>query len=194
MYYPFLVCEVKGSDRPIQEVERQAIHSASITARVVIQLYRKISSAEQLNRKILTISVSHNNTAIRIFGHFVWIDEEHITFFRHRIYTADFAADFASRDWAKAYKITRGIYDHFFPKHLDRVVSALSKLRQRALESFTSYLGLDSSTEDSSQEATPSATSSQENGLFKKPSRPSTTKLQQENDRLRDQLLSVLRE
>ena len=194
MYYPFLICEVKGSDRPIQEAERQAMHSASIAARAVIQLYRKISSAEQLNRKILTISVAHNNTAIKIFGHFAQIDEEHITFFRHRIYAADFAADFASRDWAKASKITRGIYDRFFPKHLERVASALPKLRQRALESFTSQLGLDSGAEDSSQELTPSATSSQESGLFKKPSRPSTSKLQQENDRLRDQLLSVLRE
>ena len=194
MYYPFLIYEVKGSDRPIQEAERQAMHSASIAARAVIQLYRKISSAEQLNRKILTISVFHNNTAIKIFGHFAQIDEEHITFFRHRIYAADFAADFASRDWAKASKITRGIYDRFFPKYLERVASALPKLRQRALESFTSELGLDSGAEDSSQEVTPSATSSQESGLFKKPSRPSTSKLQQENDRLRDQLLSVLRE
>ena len=194
MYFPFLICEVKGSDRPIQEAERQAMHSASIAARAVIQLYRKISSAEQLNRQILTISVSHNNTTIKVFGHFAHIDNEHITFFRHRIYAADFAADFASRDWAKAYRITRGIYDHFFPKHLDRIASALPKFRQRALESFTSQLGLDSGAEDSSQEATPSATSSQDSGLFKKPSRPSTSKLQEENDRLRDQLLSVLRE
>ena len=194
MYFPFLICEVKGSDRPIQEAERQAMHSASIAARAVIQLYRKISSAEQLNRQILTISVSHNNTTIKVFGHFAHIDNEHITFFRHRIYTADFAADFASADWAKAYKITRGIYDYFFPKHLDRIASALPKLRQRALESFTSQLGLDSGAEDSSQEATPSATSSQDSGLFKRPSRPSTSKLQQENDRLRDQLLSVIRE
>ena len=194
MYFPFLICEVKGSDRPIQEAERQAMHSASIAARAVIQLYRKISSAEQLNRQILTISVSHNNTTIKVFGHFAHIDNEHITFFRHRIYAADFAADFASRDWAKAYKITRGIYDQFFPKHLERVASALPKLRQRALQSFTSQLGLDSGAEDSSQEATPSATSSQESGPFKKPSHPSKSKLQQENDRLRDQLLSVLRE
>ena len=194
MYYPFLICEVKGSDRPIQEAERQAMHSASIAARAIIQLYRKISSAEQLNRQILTISVSHNNTTVKVFGHFAQIDEEHITFFRHRIYAADFAADFASRDWAKAYKITRGIYSRFFPKHLERITSALPKLRQRALESFTSHLGLDSSAEESSQEVTPSATSSQESGLFKKPSRPSTSKLQQENDRLRDQLLSVLHE
>ena len=194
MYYPFLICEVKGSDRPIQEAERQAMHSASIAARAVIQLYRKISSAEQLNCKILAISVSHNNSAVKVFGHFAQIENEKITFFRHRIYAADFAADFASRDWAKAYKITRGIYAHFFPKHLERVASALPKLRQRALESFTSLLGLDSGAEESSREITPGATSSQESGPFKKPSRPSVSKLQQENDRLRDQLLNVLRE
>ena len=145
MYYPFLLCEVKGSDRPIQEAERQARHNASIAARAVIQLYRKISSAELLNRNILAISVSHNNTTVKIFGHFAQIEDENITFFRHRIYAADFTADFAFHDWAKAYKTTRGIYEYFFPKHLQRVASALPKLRQRAVESFTSQLGLDSS-------------------------------------------------
>ena len=114
------------------------MHSASIATRAVIQLYRKISSSQELDRKMLAISVSHNNTTVKIHGHFARIDGETLKFFRHRIYAADFAAEFASENWAKAYKITRGVYEHFLPKHLERIKSALSKMRQRALESFTS--------------------------------------------------------
>ncbi|KAK4551471.1 hypothetical protein LTR86_011148 [Recurvomyces mirabilis] len=36
MYYPFLICEVKGSDRPVDAAERQAMHSASIAVRALI--------------------------------------------------------------------------------------------------------------------------------------------------------------
>lgn len=56
IFYPFLFCEVKGSDRSIQEAERPAMHSASIAIRAIIQFYRKMSAADELNCQILAIS------------------------------------------------------------------------------------------------------------------------------------------
>jgi flagellar biosynthesis GTPase FlhF len=190
MYYPFLICEVKGSDRPIQEAERQSMHSASIAVQAIIQLYRKIDATDEVDRKILAFSVAHNNTTVKIFGHFARIEEQKLTFYRCRLYTADFATDFASDDWAKPYSIIRAIYDLFFPQHLTRITDALSRLRGRALESFTSQLGV----EEDSQGSAASQPSSQERGAFKRPSLPSTSRMQQENDRLRDQLAGLLHE
>ena len=128
MYYPFLICEVKSSDKPIQEAERQAMHSASIAANAIIQLYKKISQAHELNQRVLTVSVSHNNSTVKVYGHFARVEDDKITFFRHRIYEANFAADLAEADDAtsqtyadswKAYKLIRGVYQLFFPQHLE---------------------------------------------------------------------------
>jgi hypothetical protein len=193
MYYPFLICEVKSSDKPIREAERQAMHSASIAANAIVQLYKKISQAHELNHKILTVSVSHNNTTVKVYGHFARVEDDKITFFRHRIYEANFAADLAEAteadeaddaddatlktyaDFWKAYKIIRGTYRLFFPKHLERITSAVSKLRDRALESFTSQLELGGGVEGASSQGTE---------RFKKPSLPPSSKIQQQNDKL----------
>lgn len=185
MYYPFLICEVKGSGRAIQEAERQSMHSASIAVRAVVQLYQNISAANEVDRKILAFSVAHDNAQVKIFGHFATVEEQKLTFFRCRVYTADFDTDFA-----KPYNIIRAIYDVFFPQHLARIKSALDRMRGRALESSTSQLDLD----EDSQEIAASQPSSQEQGKFKRPSLPSTDRIQEENDRLRDQISVLLRE
>lgn len=166
------------------------MHSASIAVRAVVQLYQNISAANEVDRKILAFSVAHNNTQVKIFGHFATVEEQKLTFFRCRVYTADFDTDFASDEWAKPYNIIRAIYDVFFPQHLARIKGALDRMRGRELESFASQLDLD----EDSQENAASQPSSQEQGKFKRPSLPSTERIQQENDRLRDQISVLLRE
>ncbi|RMD39789.1 hypothetical protein DV735_g5339, partial [Chaetothyriales sp. CBS 134920] len=184
MYYPFLVCEVKGSDRPIQEAERQAMHSASIAVRAIVQLYKKISATEEVDGKILVISVAHNSTQIKIFGHFASIEEKGTRFFRHRIYDANFAADFESDQWYKSYNVTRAVYDKFFPEHLKRIKSALTRLRPRAVESFTSEPTLN----DTPQASAVNPSSLQENEQVKRPALSATKRAQQEIETLRKQL------
>lgn len=161
------------------------MHSASIAVRAVVQLYQNISAANEVDRKILAFSVAHNDTTVNIFGHFATVEEQKLTFFRCRLYYGDLPADFA-----KPYNIIRAIYDVFFPQHLARIKSALDRMRGRALESSTSQLDLD----EDSQEIAASQPSSQEQGKFKRPSLPSTDRIQQDNDRLRDQISVVLRE
>lgn len=161
------------------------MHSASIAVRAVVQLYQNISAANEVDRKILAFSVAHNNTQVKIFGHFATVEEQKLTFFRCRLYYGDLPADFA-----KPYNIIRAIYDVFFPQHLARIKSALDRMRVRALESFTSQLDID----EDSQEIAASQPSSQEQGKFKRPSLPSTDRIQQENDRLRDEISALLRE
>jgi hypothetical protein len=132
-----------------------------------------------------------------VYGHFARVEDDKITFFRHRIYEANFAADLAEAaeateadeadeaddatsaktyaDFWKAYKIIRGTYRLFFPKHRERIASAVSKLRDRALESFTSQLELGGGVEGASSQGTE---------RFKKPSLPPSSKIQQQNDKL----------
>jgi hypothetical protein len=43
MYFPFLVCEAKSSERAIREAEKQAMRSASIAVRAIVRLYERVS-------------------------------------------------------------------------------------------------------------------------------------------------------
>jgi len=163
MYFPFLICQVKDSYSPIQEAERQSMHSASIAVQAIIQLYRKISAADEVDRKILAFSVAHNNDDVKIYGHYAKVEGQNMTFFRCALYSACIFPYFVSDDWAKPYRIVRAIYELFFPQHLARIKDALARLRGRALESFPSRSDL---TQDS-QRSAPSQPSSQETGTCK---------------------------
>jgi hypothetical protein len=94
------------------------MHSASIAVQAIVQLYRKISAIEEINRKILAFSVAYNNSEVKIFRHFASVGEESMKYFRHRVYVADVAADFASSEWCKSYNVIRAIYNKFFPAHV----------------------------------------------------------------------------
>jgi len=182
MYFPFLICEVKANDRPLGAAERHAMHSASLAVRALVQLYRKVSAAEELDGKVLVFSIAHDVSIIKIYGHFARIDGDTLTFFRHRLYIGDIATDLRSESSCRAHKITRAIYDVFFPQHVARVKSALSRMRGSYQLDLV----------DGPHESTISR-SSQDDGRFKKPSFPSTTMLQQENERLHGQILEMFR-
>ncbi|KXS94533.1 hypothetical protein AC579_9536 [Pseudocercospora musae] len=189
MYFPFLICEVKGSDRPIEEAERQAMHSASIAIRAVIELFRKVSATAEVHQKVLAFSVTHNHSMVMIFAHFATIDGEKTSFYRRLVHLNRFAEDLEFTTWAKAYKIVRAIYEHFAPQHIHRIRSVLSRMRSPTLASFATQLGID----EDSQASILDQSSSQEDGGFKKPSLPSVTRLQEENDNLRNRLLELLK-
>ncbi|KAF2158944.1 hypothetical protein M409DRAFT_30574 [Zasmidium cellare ATCC 36951] len=118
MYFPFLIYEVKGSDRLIEEAERQAMHSASIATRAVVELFRKISATAEVHKKILAFSVAHNHSIVMIFAHFATITDQRTSFFRRLLHLHRFAEDLESTAWTKSYQIIRAIYEHFVPQHL----------------------------------------------------------------------------
>ena len=190
LYFPFLICEVKSADKTVMEAERQAMHSGSIATRAIIRLYEKVSRAEELNRKILVFSISHDPSAVKIYGHYALIEEDgKTTFFRHLIRSFDFTELNGKERWT-AYHFTRKIYDNFYRKHVDRIRSALSQLDSHRPVSLTSNPSFNSNAEGpDSQGLVASAPSSQSEARgFKKPSLPSTSMLQGQNDRLFEQM------
>ncbi|KAF4547338.1 Hypothetical protein D9617_46g064380 [Elsinoe fawcettii] len=188
MYFPFLICEVKSSDRPIAEAERQAMHSASIAVKAIVDLFRKTLVLDQVHRKILVFSVAHNNSNVRIFGHFPSVENDKVTFFRHQLYAADIATDSASPDWGKPYRLCRAIYEIFVPEHISRIKMALHSRTDDVSQSQE----VRSEFVAESQESRQSQLSAQPYGQFKKPSLPSTANLERENDRLRQQLIDSI--
>lgn len=125
---------------------------------------------------------------VKIYGHYALIEGAEITFHRHLIRSFDFTECDAENRWT-AYKFVRKVYDHFAPIHLKRIQSAVARLREPILESFRSATSVESESEQAdSQEMATSAPSSQNTVGFKKPRLPPKVMLQQENDRLREQM------
>lgn len=79
--------------------------------------------------------------------------------------------------------------------HLERIRNAIVQLADPSSESFTSGVSVDTDTEGAdSQVIVASAPSSQDTANFKKSFLPVTVRVQQENDRLRDQVDILLRQ
>ncbi|KAI9872348.1 MAG: hypothetical protein M1830_001745 [Pleopsidium flavum] len=167
IHFPFLTCELKCGNQALDIADRQNAHSMTVAVRGVVELYRNVERAENLHRKILAISISHDHRNVRIYGHYPEIEGPDTRYYRHLIKEFSIANEDGKDRWA-AHQFTRNVYNSFVPMHLDRIKSAVDQLPDPTLESFQSTL----SNEDaiSSQEmAVTSTSSSQEVGSFKKP-------------------------
>ncbi|KAI4289546.1 MAG: hypothetical protein L6R35_001177 [Caloplaca aegaea] len=217
LYFPFLVCEVstdspqrviqtydflkvKCGENGLSIAERQSMHVASVAANAIVELFRDraVSRAEELHRKILVFSISHNHTTVKIHGHYSCIDRDKTTFHRHLI------RDFSLRDrngeekWT-THHIIRKIYDYFVPIHLERIRGAIAKLSigssfGLSSASLESNPGADRETESDSQEMAEGAPSSHGTERAKKARLKPTAMLQQENDYLKKQNELLMRQ
>lgn len=126
MYFPFLTCEVKCGAAALDVADRQNAHSMTIAVRSVVELYRAVKREKELNQEILAFSISHDHRSVRIYGHYVVIDDK-ITYYRHPIKTLDFTSEEGKDKWT-TYKFTKNVYDVWMPTHLKRICSAIDQL------------------------------------------------------------------
>ena len=127
MYFPFLTSEVKCGNEALNIADRQNAHSAAVAADAVVELYRLVSRQDELNQRILTFSISHDNEAVRIYGHYALITEQHTLFYRHPIKKFDFTSEDGKEKWTP-YTFTKNVYDKFLPIHYKRLCSAINQL------------------------------------------------------------------
>lgn len=127
MYFPFLTCEVKCGAAALDIADRQNAHSMTIAVRGVVELYRAVKREKELNREILAFSISHDHSAVRMYGHYAVINDSETTFYRHPIKKFDFTSEEGADKWI-AYKFTKNVYDVWMPTHLKRICSAIDQL------------------------------------------------------------------
>ncbi|KAL2040143.1 hypothetical protein N7G274_007046 [Stereocaulon virgatum] len=127
MYFPFLTSEMKCGNEALNIADRQNAHSAAVAANAVVELYRLVSRQEELNQKILTFSISHDNEAVRMYGHYALIMGEKTLFYRYPIDELDFTRHDGKEKWIP-YTFTRNVYDKFYPIHHERICSAIDQL------------------------------------------------------------------
>ncbi|EQL37308.1 hypothetical protein BDFG_01279 [Blastomyces dermatitidis ATCC 26199] len=107
--------------------DRQNAHSATIAVRATVELFKLVKREKEVDREILAFSISHDHTAVRIYGHYAVLEGEKTNFYRHPIHKFDFTALDGKEKWT-AYKFTRNVYDIWMPTHFKRICSAIDHI------------------------------------------------------------------
>ena len=127
MYFPFLTCEIKCGAAALDVADRQNAHSMTVAVRALVELFRSVKREKELDREILAFSISHDHTSVRIYGHYLVIEGDKTTFYRHPIHKFDFTALDGKEKWT-AYEFTKNVYDTWMPIHHKRIYSAIDDL------------------------------------------------------------------
>ncbi|KAK3399360.1 hypothetical protein B0T20DRAFT_409922 [Sordaria brevicollis] len=127
MYFPFLTCEVKSGVAGLDIADRQNAHSMTLAVRGIVELFRAVNREDEVNRKILAFSVSHDHTSVRIYGHYPVITGKDIKYYRHPIHNFSFTILEGKEKWT-AYRFTKNVYDMWMPKHFENLCSAIDQL------------------------------------------------------------------
>lgn len=151
IFFPFLTAEVKCGNEALNIADRQNAHSAAVGANAVVELYRLISRQDELSRKILTYSISHDNEAVRIYGHYPLIEGNNTVWHRDPIKKCYFTTK--EERWIP-HMFTKNVYDDFYPIHHERICSAIDQLPNPEdfdVESFSQQSDLRSFQQNDSQ-------------------------------------------
>lgn len=127
MYFPFLTCEVKCGGAALDIADRQNAHSMTLAVRGIVELFRLVKREDEVNRKILAFSVSHDHQSVRIYGHYPVITGKDVKYYRHPIHAFNFTALGGKDKWV-AYRFTKNIYDRWMPTHFENICSAINQL------------------------------------------------------------------
>ena len=195
MYFPFFTCEAKCGSGGLDIADRQNAHSMTLAVKGIVELFKIVKREKELHRRILSFSISHDDEAVRIYGHYPIIDGDKTTFYRHTIKKFDFTSEEGKEKWT-AYKFTKNVYDVWMPTHLKRICSAIDDIPPdldfgvSLGDSFTSVASAENESElPDSQEMTTSAPASQDTERMKKP-RLTATAMLREQLAQRDQQLA----
>ncbi|KAL8728122.1 MAG: hypothetical protein Q9166_005603 [cf. Caloplaca sp. 2 TL-2023] len=126
MYFPFLTCEVKCGALGLDIADRQNAHSQTVAARGIVEFFRLAKKENELHRRILTFSISHDHRGVRIYGVYPIIDGSNTEFYRYSIHSFDITALNGRDKWA-SYHFVSAVYDHSLTllKDLRSVVDGL---------------------------------------------------------------------
>jgi hypothetical protein len=129
MYFSFLTCEVKCGAAALSIADRQNAHSMTLAVRAIVELFQLVKRGDEINREILAFSVSHDDTSVRIYGHYAVIDKatSTTTYYRHPIHRFDFTVLDGKEKWT-AHKFIKNVYHTWMPTHFQRLCSAIDAL------------------------------------------------------------------
>lgn len=127
MHFPFLACEVKCGAAALDVADRQNAHTMALAARGIVELFRLVKREEEINRQILSFSISHDHCSVRIYGCYPVINGKDTKYYRHPIHSFDFTTLDGIDKWT-AYRFTKNLYGLWMPEHFKKICSAIDQL------------------------------------------------------------------
>ena len=127
MYFLILTCEVKCGTVGLDIADRQNVHSATLMARAVFELFRLVKREKEVHREILAFSISHDHESVRIYGYYPVIVGKDTEYYRHPIRSFNFTELDGQEKWT-AYRFTKNVYDKWMPAHFEKICSAIDQL------------------------------------------------------------------
>ena len=111
MYFPFFTAEVKSGEAGLTIADRQNANSMAIAVRGLVELFTAAGKERNYHRKILTFSVSHDDTQVKLYGYYPVFDDGEYAMHRRPIATFSFTSPDQLAKW-RAYKFTVAVYEY----------------------------------------------------------------------------------
>lgn len=124
MYFPFVAYEMKHGH---QFAERKNAETMTVAIRGVVELFRAVEREKEIDRRILGFSISHDQSYIKIHGHYPVIDGKDTEYCTHPIHKFDITAMRGRERWT-SFRFTKNVYETWAPLHLKRICSAINQL------------------------------------------------------------------
>ncbi|KOS40530.1 hypothetical protein ACN38_g8617 [Penicillium nordicum] len=125
MYFPYLTAEIKCGNQALDFADRQNTHSMCIALRAVVSLCQAAGCTEEVHRRILGFSISHDLGGLRIYGYYPEIDDGKVSFYRWPVAQPNI--------WAKetrwtCYQFVENLDREFLPIHTHRLMRILEEV------------------------------------------------------------------
>ncbi|KAJ5938474.1 hypothetical protein N7466_001608 [Penicillium verhagenii] len=122
MYFPYLTAEIKCGNQALDFADRQNMHSMCIALRAVVSLCQAAGCTEEVHRRILGFSISHDLGGLRIYGYYPEIDDAKVSFYRWPVAQPNI--------WVKenrwtCYQFVENLDREFLPIHTHRLMRIL---------------------------------------------------------------------
>ena len=127
MYFPFFACEAKSGIGDLDVADKQNAHSMTMAVRGIVDLFKLVNREDELHRKILAFSISHDASIVRIYGHYALIENRTATYYRHSIREFSFTSENGKDKWT-AYQFTKNVYLEFMPILHKMICSAIDQI------------------------------------------------------------------
>lgn len=127
MYFPLFACEAKSGTGGLDIADKQNAHSMTMAVRGIVELFKLVNREDELHRRILAFSISHDASIVRIYGHYALIKDRAATFYRHPIHEFSFTSQNGRDKWT-AYQFTKNVYFEFMPMIHALICSAIDQI------------------------------------------------------------------
>lgn len=126
--FPFLTTEVTCGATALDIADRQNALSQTIALRGLVTLFRLVGREQELHREIVGFSFSHDDEAVRIFGHYPYIDGKDTTYHRTPIAKFDFSPTAEGDKRWKTPTFVMNLQDLWASDHFELICSAVDML------------------------------------------------------------------